>query len=106
MAKASILHRISGVVLVPACFVLLALLDMSLDGAEGFERVSGLLGGMLPKIVLWIIATAMIYHTLAGIKHLIMDLGIGESLEGGRRGSWLVLVFGVIGSLLAGVALW
>jgi succinate dehydrogenase / fumarate reductase cytochrome b subunit len=105
-AYASILHRISGVVLVGAAFVLLALLDMSLDGAAGFARAAELLGGLVPKLVLWVIATALIYHALAGIKHLVMDFGIGESMEGGSFAARLVLVLAVIGSALAGVALW
>lgn len=105
-AYASILHRISGVALVVFAFVLLALLDMSLDGAAGFVRAQELLGGPLPRILLWLIATAMIYHGLAGIRHLIMDFGVGESMKGGALGARLVLVLGVIGSALAGVALW
>lgn len=105
-AYASIMHRISGVILVGASFLLLALLDLSLAGADGFARAAAILGGVVPRILLWAILTVLIYHSLAGIKHLVMDFGIGESLEGGSFAARLVFVLAALGSALAGVALW
>ena len=105
-AYVSIMHRISGVALVAASFLLLALLDLSLDGAQGFARAAELIGGPLPRLVLWLAATALIYHSLAGIRHLIMDFGIWETMEGGSMSAKLVLALAIAGSALAGVALW
>ncbi len=48
------------------------------------------------KGVVWLVVCGLIYHTLAGVKHLFMDVGIGETLEGGKRGSVIVLVGSVI----------
>jgi len=46
------------------------------------------------------------YHVIAGVRHLLMDLGIGESLEGGKRGAISVLLLGVVAAALIGVWLW
>ncbi|MFN9940908.1 MAG: succinate dehydrogenase, cytochrome b556 subunit, partial [bacterium] len=52
-AKASILHRISGVFLVAAVAVLLYVLDLSLSGEEGFARATELLGNPAARLVIW-----------------------------------------------------
>jgi succinate dehydrogenase / fumarate reductase cytochrome b subunit len=105
-AWASISHRISGVVLFVASIGMLWALDTSLSSAEGFARLGELLARLPAKAALWVVGTALIYHSLAGIKHLVMDFGIGESMEGGILGSRLVIATAVVLSVLLGVSLW
>ncbi len=102
----SILHRISGVAIFFGMAVLLCLLDSSLESAESFAETKEAMSGVLLKGTVWLVVCGLIYHTLAGVKHLIMDLGIGETLEGGKKGSVIVLVSSVILMILAGVWLW
>lgn len=105
-AYASILHRISGVAIFFGTAVLLCLLESSLSSAESFEKTVQALQLPLLKAVVWLVLCGFIYHACAGVKHLIMDLGIGETLEGGKRGATLVFVVSVILMLLAGVWVW
>lgn len=105
-AWVSISHRISGVLLFIGTLVLIWLLDLSLQSAEGFERAQEWVSSPLVKFVLWALLVALIYHTLAGIRHIIMDFGIGESIESGVRSSQIVIVLSVILALVAGVWLW
>ncbi|MAT50102.1 MAG: succinate dehydrogenase, cytochrome b556 subunit [Porticoccaceae bacterium] len=105
-AIVSILHRISGVVLFAVVGVLLWMLDLSLSGPEGFDAVVECLTSPLAKVVLFGCLAALAYHFAAGIRHLIMDLGIGESLEGGRMGAKLALVAAVVLIILGGVWVW
>ena len=105
-AYASILHRVSGVALFFVAGLLLWMLDTSLSSPQGFAEVKEYLSGFLAKLVLWGALSFIAYHFVAGIRHLIMDTGIGESLEGGQLGSKLVFVFSVILILLAGVWVW
>lgn len=58
------------------------------------------------KFIIWAVLAGLAYHLVAGVRHLIMDCGIGESFEGGRLGAKLVLVFAVILIVLAGVWVW
>ena len=105
-AYVSITHRVSGVILVVSAFLLLYALDMSLAGPEGFAALADCLASPVAKFVLWGIIVALIYHSLAGIKHLIMDFGIGEPMDGGVLGARLVIALTVVGAILAGGFVW
>lgn len=99
----SILHRVSGVALFGAIAVFLWLLDSSLSSEEGFNAIKETLGNPLCKLVVWASLAGLAYHMTAGIRHLVMDFGLGETLEGGRLGAKIVLVVAAILILLAGV---
>lgn len=105
-AYTSILHRISGVFLVVGAAVLLWLLDASLASEESFNSLKGTSATFVCKLIVWAVLAGLIYHSVAGIKHLVMDLGIGESLEGGVLGSKLVFVVSAVLIVLAGVWVW
>ena len=49
---------------------------------------------------------AWIYHLLAGIRHLLMDMGIGESLVAARRGAVLMMLLSSFFIILLGLWLW
>lgn len=105
-AITSILHRISGVIVFVGTAVLLWLLDTSLSSSEGFTRLRE--AGMSPmaKLIIWGVLAALVYHLVAGIRHLLMDAGIGESFEGGPRGATIVLVVSAVLIVLTGVWVW
>lgn len=106
-AYASILHRVSGVAIFVGMAVLLCLLDSSLESAESFNTVKATLAdNVLLKIIVWLVLCGLIYHTCAGVKHLIMDMGIGETLEGGKKGATIVLIVAPVLMLLAGGWVW
>lgn len=105
-AYTSILHRISGVILFVGIAIMLYGLDKSLTSAEGFAQVQESLSSPLAKFVIWGLLSALLYHLVAGIRHLIMDLGVGETLEGGKLGSQIVLVISAIVIVLLGVWIW
>ena len=105
-AKASILHRVSGVALFVGVAVLLYLFDLSLSGEEGFARAAGLLATTPAKLVIWAVLAALIYHTVAGVKHLLMDIGIGESLQGGIMAARITFAVAAVLIVLAGVWVW
>lgn len=105
-AYVSILHRASGVFLFAGVAVLLWMLDLSLSSEEGFTSVRDLSSGPMCQFILWSVLAGLAYHMVAGIRHLIMDFGVGESLEGGQLGAKLVLVIAIILMVLAGVWVW
>ncbi len=105
-AKASILHRISGFALFFAVAFMLTALNASLESAESFAELKSTFDNGLAKLIIWLILSAVGYHLIAGIKHLLMDAGIGESKEGGKVGAIITLVGGAIVIALAGVWVW
>mgnify|MGYP003607238100 FL=1 len=103
-ALTSILHRLSGILLFLCLFVMLYALGKSLSSEEGFNEIKGMLLSPLGKLIAWVLYSALIYHLVAGVRHLFMDAGVGETLQGGKRGSVLVIIVSSI--LIAAGALW
>lgn len=105
-AITSILHRISGVIIFVGIAILLFLLAESLRSEQGFGNVQQWLTSPLVKFVVWGVVAGLLYHLIAGIKHLIMDTGVGETLQGGINGARLVIIISVIAIIAAGVWIW
>jgi succinate dehydrogenase / fumarate reductase cytochrome b subunit len=105
-AWASITHRATGVFLFAGIAVLLWALDASLASPESFTSLQEDLDNPLLKFVIWAVISGLIYHSLAGIKHLVMDMGIGETMAGGILGVRIVVVFSLVLILLAGIWIW
>ncbi|HDZ55152.1 MAG TPA: succinate dehydrogenase, cytochrome b556 subunit [Pseudomonas xinjiangensis] len=105
-AYTSIVHRISGVILFVSIAGLLWLLDKSLISESGFEQVQSYFQNPLVKLILWGVLAALLYHLVAGIRHLVMDAGVGEGLESGKRGSQAVIVISAVLIVLLGVWIW
>lgn len=95
-AIVSITHRITGVVLLGGILVLLWMLDASLTSEESFNELRELMANPLAKVVLWGVLAALSYHLVMGIRHMFMDLGIGESLKGGQTGAKLALTVAIV----------
>ncbi|MCW3173868.1 succinate dehydrogenase cytochrome b556 subunit [Shewanella subflava] len=105
-AIASILHRISGVIMLFAIGILLWLLNSTLTSAEGFASVQSLFDGFVMKFILWGILTALGYHLLGGIRHLIMDTGRWEELASGIASAKVTFALAAAISIIAGIWVW
>ncbi len=106
-AIASILHRVSGVITFVAVGILLWLLGLSLSSAEGFAQASAIMSSFIVKFIVWGIMTALAYHIVGGLRHLLMDFGyIEENFEAGSRSAKASFVITVVLSFLAGVLVW
>ena len=90
-AIASIAHRVSGVLLFIALPVVAVLLDTSLRDEAGFASVRDLISSPLAVVAAGVLVWALVHHVLAGIRHLLMDVGIGGELERARASARLVL---------------
>ena len=58
------------------------------------------------KLAIWVTVISISYHLIAGIKHLLLDLGLGETKSSAENGAKLLLFSLVILSVLAGVWIW
>lgn len=106
MAIVSILHRLSGIALFVLMPVMLYFLALSLQSPDSFLSLKMTLAGVGYKILLWVFTTALVYHLLAGIRHMIMDLGIGESLGAGRASAVILILMSLVLSIFLGIWLW
>ncbi|QWK93827.1 succinate dehydrogenase cytochrome b556 subunit [Plesiomonas shigelloides] len=106
-AIASILHRVSGVITFIALGILLWLLSLSLSSEQGFAQAQVITDTFLVKFILWGILTALAYHVVGGVRHLLMDLGFGEeNLAVASRSARIAFAITIVLSLLAGVLVW
>lgn len=105
-AWASITHRITGILLFAGIAGLLYLFDLSLEGETGFDAARALVTAPLAKFLIWVVLSALAYHMVAGVKHLLLDAGIGESREGGPVAARLVIGISLVLVVLLGVWLW
>jgi len=105
-ANASILHRVSGVIMVFAIGILLFTLSTSLSSAEGFAQIQGYLDGFFFKFIVFGCLSALTFHVLAGVRHLLMDLGHFEELASGNATAKLIMVIWLAVSAVIGVWLW
>lgn len=106
MAIASILHRLSGVLLFVLLPVMLYVFHLSLQSPESFLALQNCLRHPFSKFIVWTFSAAMIYHLIAGVRHLCMDLGWGESLTGGRQSALAVMLLSAILIILLGIWIW
>ncbi len=101
-AITSIIHRLSGVILFLLLPVLLFLFEKSVKNPEGFDQVFRMFSCPVAKFLIWLACAGLIYHMVAGIRHLIMDAGYAEGLKSGRVGAWLVIAVSAALSLVLG----
>jgi succinate dehydrogenase / fumarate reductase cytochrome b subunit len=99
-AVTSIAHRLAGVLLILALPFLVYLLDLSLQDADGFRQASAWLQTGWVKPLFTLIAWSLFHHLLAGIRFLLIDIGIGVMLARARLSAWLVNITGVLAALL------
>lgn len=102
-AITSIMHRIAGVVLFVGIAFGLYALDMSLSSAAGFDALKGMLNSPVGMLVNWGILSALAYHFVAGIKHLLLDMEFADTLEGSKLAAQATLFISAVLISLAGV---
>jgi succinate dehydrogenase cytochrome b subunit len=103
----SILHRISGALLVfPFAAWLLFMLDASLASEQGFEKTRAYLDLPLVKLGMLLFVWAYAHHFCAGIRFLLLDINRGIELKQARLSSVFVLLISLLLTAWFGVKLW
>ncbi|MEW8027181.1 MAG: succinate dehydrogenase, cytochrome b556 subunit [Candidatus Thiodiazotropha sp.] len=99
----SIIHRVTGVVMVLAIPLLIYLLDLSLSGPEGFADAKGLFASGFVKLILFLFLWGLMHHFLAGIRYLLIDIDVGVEKPLFRQTAWAVtLVAPILALILIG----
>lgn len=105
-AISSILHRASGVILFFFIAFLLYALQESLISSNSFSMIQSHLSGFFARFCVWVFLSALAFHAIAGVRHLLMDMGYGEGKDSGRFGAYLVIILSVFLVIALGVRLW
>ena len=106
-AVVSILHRASGALLFLAGIpFLLWAVQRALVSAAAWAQIQGMASHPLGKLFLLVMAWAYLHHFFAGVRHLLMDLHLGVTLQAGRRSAAMALVVSLLLTLGVAIRLW
>jgi len=106
MALVSIAHRVTGLLLfllIPWC---LYLMSCALSSAAHFSALLLFLQRPWVQLIDWVLLAAVWFHVIAGFRHLLMDVGFGESLKAARTTAYVVMVVWLVAVVLTGVWIW
>lgn len=100
----SIIHRITGVVLVLLTPAAIYLFGLSLENPDQFARVQAWFGSAFGRLVLFFLLAAFLQHLFSGLRHLAMDIDWGVEKQTARLSAWgtLVVTVAVLGTVLLG----
>ncbi|VAW81145.1 Succinate dehydrogenase cytochrome b-556 subunit [hydrothermal vent metagenome] len=102
----SILHRVTGVLMVLTLPVLFYLFSLSLSGEAGWDTTISILTYPLSKMVLAVFLWGLIHHLFAGIRFLFIDIEIGIEKATARVTAWFVNIVVVFVTLMVVWRLW
>ena len=102
----SILHRVSGVLLILFIPFSIYWLERVLSGPAGSEALSAFLwqplGFLLGLLFLW----SLLHHLLAGIRFLLIDLDIGITAASARKTAWAAILAALLLAVLLVIRWW
>ncbi|MGH8077782.1 MAG: succinate dehydrogenase, cytochrome b556 subunit [Lysobacter sp.] len=98
----SILHRITGVVLVVGSLLIVCALLSLAAGPQEWAEFGRFARSGLGFLILFGWSWALAFHLINGIRHLIQDAGWGYSIDSFIRSSWV----SVVGSMLLTAVIW
>jgi len=106
-ALISIAHRMAGIILFLTIPFVIYMLDLSLGSQQSFNRAQDILSQGVVKVAIIFVCWALAHHILAGMRVLLIDVGIGVERDEARRTAWIIAAGGVAALLMAaGVILW
>jgi succinate dehydrogenase / fumarate reductase cytochrome b subunit len=105
-AITSILHRVTGVAMFFALLFVIWAWAESVSSPDGFAMVQDQMSGIIGKIIAIGSISALTYHILGGLRHMVMDMGYWEELESGNTSAKAIILLWIILTIVVGVLLW
>lgn len=97
----SIMNRIAGAGMVLAAVLIVWWLMAAASGPTYFDTVNGYLTSWLGLLILVGSLWALWFHFLGGLRHLVMDFGIGYELKTVNMTGWVVLIGSFVLTLIS-----
>jgi succinate dehydrogenase / fumarate reductase cytochrome b subunit len=105
-AIVSITHRITGAMLFVGVAFALYALGLATSSEQGFAEAKVLVAQPLGMFILLGLIATLTFHIIAGLKHLLMDFHVGDTVGAAHFGSIAVIVLTLIVTGAIGVVLW
>ena len=91
---------VDGVFAIPFAAILFH--QAKLPGPAGFDAAATTLDHWFVKLTLLVLAWGVLHHLFAGIRYLLLDLGLGVDLAPARRSAWIAIVAAVVVLVIGG----
>ena len=101
----SILTRITGAGLLIGALLVVWWLIAAATGPEAYARADGVITSWFGKVVMLGSIWALWYHALAGVRHLIWDMGSMLDIRDAERLGWAVIAGSVVLTLMTVIVL-
>jgi succinate dehydrogenase / fumarate reductase cytochrome b subunit len=96
----SILTRITGAGLLVGALLVVWWLIAAASGPEAFATADGVITSWFGKLVMLGSIWALWYHALAGLRHLVWDMGYMLDIESAEKLGWGIIGGSVILTLI------
>jgi succinate dehydrogenase / fumarate reductase cytochrome b subunit len=92
----SILTRITGNAMLISALLIVWWFLAAATSPEAYAVANGFLTGWFGDLVMTFSVLGLWYHTLAGVRHLIWDNGIGLDIPTAEKMGWAVIIGSVV----------
>ncbi|MCC6000566.1 MAG: succinate dehydrogenase, cytochrome b556 subunit [Pararhodobacter sp.] len=99
-ARMSILHRITGLAMVPGAVLIVWWFMAGAWSADYFATADWLLSSWLGIVVMTASLWALWYHFCNGLRHLVWDMGRSFDLETTQRANYVIIGASVVLTVL------
>lgn len=106
MAKVSILHRLSGVILSLSIPGLLWVLHSSLINQSFYDTLYACCSSTLVKLIYLLLIWGFMHHICAGVRFLFLDVHTGVNKKIAINSARLVMVISLSFTVLLGFLVW
>ena len=104
--KASILHRATGVAMFFALAFMVWAWATSLGSEAEFQMVKDVINGPIGFVISLGTLSALSFHFIGGVRHVIMDMGYWEELQSGNASATAAIGLWILLTIVLGVLLW
>lgn len=105
-AKVSILHRVTGALLFLSIPFVLFILHKSLTEASFYAAFYGAMSCPLAKLGYIVFIWVFVYHMIAGVRFLFLDINKGVEIKKAKMTARVVLVVSTLITIALGVLIW
>jgi succinate dehydrogenase / fumarate reductase cytochrome b subunit len=92
----SILHRISGVLMILAIPVCIWLLELAVTDQASFAQAAAVTDSLLFKLAAAIILWSLCHHLIAGIRYLLLDIDVWIERKQARQSAAGVFIISIV----------